>query len=171
MDSNISSQRSAMYKALAMGGTTNWASDLESYNDAPNTAKSWHSLKLNIKAGVDPYAEGDRHGNWTNISCDDPAVLNTMGLTPQERWGMLDAADAWSDAMNVYSEIDGPRGISFSTSVSNTIHGPEVGQCDRMIASNCAQTLQCSGFQGGGSGATGYEIWNSMVVINEVRRG
>lgn len=170
MDDDIRSERTALYQGLSMGGTTNWASDLETYNDAPNTDASWSSFKASIKIGVDPYSEGDRTGNWTDIDCDDQSVANVKGLTPQERWSMMDGADAWADVLEVWNDYDKPDGMIFTQSVSGTIHGPESANCGTLLdTNNCDQSLQCAGFIGGGSGAAAYEIWNSMVFIHEVR--
>jgi hypothetical protein len=170
MDDSIRSQRSALYKGLQMGGTTNWASDLESYNDAPTTDHSWDSFKLRIKSNVDPYAEGDRHGNWTSLGCDDPAVAGLKFYTPQQRWSMLDGPDAWSDVMKVFKTFDRPNHTNFTLSVSNTIHGPQGADCGSLLDNNnCGQTITCSVIEGGGSGPAAYEIWNSMVYIHEVR--
>lgn len=82
----------------------------------------------------------------------------------------MDGPDAWSDVIAVWNDFDKARGTHFTMSVSNTIHGPELADCASLLTTNnCEQTLQCIGFQGGGSGAAGYEIWNSMVIIHEVR--
>jgi hypothetical protein len=170
MDDNIRSQRSALYQGLNMGGTTNWATDLQSYHDAPNSNHSWDSYKTSIKAGVDPYTEGNRNGNWTSLTCSDPSVADLKHYTPRERWHMMDAPDAWSDVMNVYKTYDRPLKSSFTASVSNTIHGPEGADCGSLLdTNNCGQTFVCSQIQGGGSGPAAYEIWNSMVYIHEVR--
>ncbi|AEO70565.1 glycoside hydrolase family 18 protein [Thermothielavioides terrestris NRRL 8126] len=169
MDDTVRSERSKLYQGLAMGGTTNWASDLETFNPAPDATGSWDDFKLNIKIGNDPYAEGDRHGNWTQIPCDDPAVQD-ISMPSAERWNRLDGPDAWSDVISVWKDIDKAKGWTFTASISNTIHGPENADCGTLTdGNNCEQTLQCgSDFVGGGSGAVGYEIWNSMVSIHEI---
>jgi hypothetical protein len=170
MDDDIRSERSSLYQGLSMAGTTNWASDLETYNDAPSTDTTWSSYLSNIKLGVDPYAEGNRTGNWTDLGCDTQAVQDIKDLTPQQRWAMLDGADAWSDILDVWTQYDKGSGMSFTQSVSDTIHGPPSADCGTLLTTNnCEQTLQCAGFVGGGSGAVAYEIWNSMVYIHEVR--
>ena len=172
MDDSIRSERSSLYAGLGMGGTTNWASDLESYNDAPDEGTSWDSFMLSIKTGVDPYAEGDRNGNWTDIGCDDQSVQDIKDLSAEQRWTMMDGPDAWSDVVEVWKDFDQGKGESFTMSVSNVVHGPELADCGSLLdTNNCEQTLQCTGFVGGGSGAAGYEIWNSMVIVHEVRKG
>jgi hypothetical protein len=67
MDDSIRTARTALYKRLGMAGTTNWATDLEKYNDAPSMSKDWTAFRLSVKSGDKPYAEGDRHGNWADL--------------------------------------------------------------------------------------------------------
>ena len=62
MNDQIRSERTALYTALNMGGSTNWASDLETYNDAPG-GQSWSTFKLLVKSGLDPYDELNPTGN------------------------------------------------------------------------------------------------------------
>ncbi|KAH8885958.1 glycoside hydrolase family 18 protein [Thozetella sp. PMI_491] len=150
MDPDILAERQKLYARLEMGGITNWASDLESYNDAPEISGSC------------------RNGNWTSVTCHDPSVENIKGLAQDERWNQMDGPDAWTDVINVWKQYDKGH-TTFTMSVSNTIHGPEQANCGTLLSTkNCDQTLQCVGFQGGGSDAAGYEIWNSMVIIHEM---
>lgn len=169
MDSSILSERQTLYKGLELGGTTNWASDLETYNDAPSGSSSWAQFRLSISTGIDPYAEGNRTGNWTSISCDDPAVEN-LNLDPDVRWAEMDAPDAWTDVINVWTQYDSSK-TTFTESVSDTIHGPEDADCGSLLdGNNCQQTVTCATIEGSGTGAAGYEIWNSMVIVHEVRK-
>jgi hypothetical protein len=180
MDDAIRSQRTSLYQGLQMGGTTNWAIDLETYNDAP-IGGSWDNFKLSLKAGTDPYSEGPRSGNWTKIGCDDQSVEDIKDLTSAQRWTMMDGPDAWSDIVTTWKQDDRPTSASsveatnageFTQSVSNRIHGPQQANCGVLGAtSNCDQTLQCAGFIGDGSGAAGYETWNSFVMIHETYQG
>jgi hypothetical protein len=84
---------------------------------------------------------------------------------------MLDGSDAWSDVMKVWTDDQKPAGTHFTAGVSYTIDGPPSADCGTLaVTNNCEQTLQCdSNFEGGGSGAVGSEIWNSMVIIHEAR--
>jgi hypothetical protein len=83
---------------------------------------------------------------------------------------MMDGADAWADVINVWKTYDRVKGdLPFVESISDTIHGPESANCGILRdTSNCDETLVCNGFYGGGSGAAGYEIWNSFVIIHRV---
>ncbi|KAK8139989.1 hypothetical protein PG984_000055 [Apiospora sp. TS-2023a] len=168
MDDGILAQRAAVYRGMGMGGTTNWATDLETYHDAPDTSASWAAFRSSVAFGDDPYAEGNRTGNWSRIGCDDPSVQGLDFFSPAQRWAMMDARDAWADVRKVWTDIDHPKHWNFTKSVSNTIHGPEMASCAVIPHNNCDQTLQCASFVGGKSGAAGYEIWNSMVIIHEI---
>jgi hypothetical protein len=168
MSPEIKSSRQNLYQGMNMGGTTDWATDLEDFNDVPPPSTSWESLKLSVQSGQDPAEVGPRNGNWTTISCDDPSVTNLRVLTAGERWSQMDASDAWTDAVNVWKTVDkGHR--TFTASISDTLHGPTNADCGNLLGtSNCDQTLQCDGFIGKGSGAAGYAVWNSLVIIHEV---
>lgn len=54
MGDDIRAHCHQLYLALNMGGTTNWATDLEIYNDVPRPSDSWLDFKLSIKAGKYP---------------------------------------------------------------------------------------------------------------------
>lgn len=41
MSPDIKSARQSLYQGLSMGGTTDWASDLEAYNNVPPPSTSW----------------------------------------------------------------------------------------------------------------------------------
>jgi hypothetical protein len=62
MDDTIRSERNTLYTGLNMGGSTNWASDLETYNNAPG-GKTWPTYLLSVKSGIDPWAEVTPTGN------------------------------------------------------------------------------------------------------------
>jgi GH18 family chitinase len=57
MSSKTKQTRSTLYSAWGLGGTTDWASDLRTYNDVPKPAKSWAEFKMKVKSGEDPKSE------------------------------------------------------------------------------------------------------------------
>lgn len=84
MDDDVKASRTNTYKGLAMGGVTDWASDLQKYNDPPARSKSWTMFLARVKAGQDPSDIGGRNGNWTKISCklkseDEDSAPDTNG--------------------------------------------------------------------------------------------
>lgn len=171
MSPEVKASRQAAYKSLNMGGTTNWASDLETFHDPPSHSTSWPQFLYSVSSGLDPYQIGTRTGNWTELTCTDPAVEDIRFLTASQRWNMLDCSSAWMDAVNVWKNYDrSHNALTFTQSISATIHGPQMADCGSLTDfNNCDSTLQCDGFIGSGSGAAGYEIWNSMVIVHEVR--
>lgn len=170
MDDSIKSDRVAFYQGLEMGGGTLWASDLSEYNTAPYPSTSWTNFVELAGFGTDPYAEGNRTGNWTTLTCSDQSVTDLKDLTSKERWDQMDCPNAWADAVNVWLKIDQPaKSLTFTESISNTLHAPEMAACgDFKDTSNCVQTYTCAGVVGDGTGPAGYEIWNSMVIVHEV---
>ncbi|EGX87986.1 Glycoside hydrolase [Cordyceps militaris CM01] len=169
MSPEVLSYRTTVYKAFGMGGTSNWAIDLESYVDPPPGINSWPSFVIKARQGKDPWDYGKRHGNWTEIKCDDRSVVDLRGLSPQQRWSMMDAPDAWDDIIEVYKTIDRKTNREFSKSVSDTIHASEQARCGSMTErNNCESMRQCTDIVGSGTGPAGYEIWNSFVLIHEM---
>ncbi len=171
MTPDMKDVRKNYYKELGMGGITDWASDLEDYNDPPLHMGSWKAFIRTAEKGLDPYQVGTRSGNWTELTCTDRSVEDLRQLTPKQRWDMMDCQDAWNDALNVWRNIDiGKR--PFSRSISDTFHGPEMGACGNLLdTNNCQQTLQCDPFIGSGTGPAAYELYNSLALVHEVCAG
>ncbi|KAL4877049.1 hypothetical protein BJY04DRAFT_231180 [Aspergillus karnatakaensis] len=170
MSPQTKASRTNMYRILAMGGTSDWATDLQAYNDPPGEWKSWADFKMAIKNGEDPNQVGDRTGNWTEIPCTDKAVANPLSMSPSERWERLDAKHAWADVIEVWkAEHRDKSTYTFTASLSSIIKGPPNAQCGTLLeSSNCGQTLQCDGFETMSSGAAGWLIWNSLVVVHQM---
>lgn len=170
MSPEILSVRSGMYKALNMGGTTNWATDLEAYNDPPSGVKDWGNFKLQIKAGANPLHAGDRNGNWTKLTCDDPYYVEIYDYTSKQRWAALDAKDAWQDIVRDWKEHrkSNPND-SFTRFVAYLIGGPSLAECGEIRSgSSCRDTRDCKEFSNGKSGPAAALIWNSLVSISSV---
>ncbi len=168
MSPEVKSTRILLYKQLSMGGVTNWAADLEDYHDPPPPTASWDQVILDIKVNIDPLElAGSRTGNWTSVTCDDPA-MDASEYTPAQRWSMMDGDHAWADVLNHWTTVDRPAGTkSFSQSISDSIQGPAGVDCGTFAkSSNCAATVRCATYRG--IGAAGTEIWNSLVIIHEV---
>ena len=81
---------------------------------------------------------------------------------------MMDGPNAWSDVIGMWQKIDKASGMTFSHSIAASVNGPENADCSTLArTNNCEQTVSCPK---GDTAAAGYEIWNSFVYINEVRR-
>lgn len=172
MDDDIRASRNTLYAGLNMGGTTNWASDLDSFHDVPKPMTSWAQFKQVVIGGGDPWNEGPRSGNWTDIGCHSQAAEDDEGLSPKERWDGMDCDSAWNDAIDRWNNNHkgDKSGFSFSESVSKTLNGPAGGHCETLTdMSNCNQNLLCPGFDDGEyGGAAGWAIWGSFVYIHEM---
>lgn len=172
MSPKVRATRTKMYKSLNMGGTSDWAIDLEDYHDVPvkSVTSNWRVFKEYIKAGLNPYHKRERNGNWTSLTCTDPAVEDNDYLTPSERWSRLDCPDAWKDVVDIWKTYyRGKSGKKFSEAVSNILHGPQGVECGTLLSSsNCHSTKECTDFVGSGTGPAGYEIFNSFVSIHGV---
>ncbi|KAI1120979.1 hypothetical protein F5Y10DRAFT_289094 [Nemania abortiva] len=169
MDEEKKSTRRALYQFLQMGGTTDWAVDLESFQQTPANLTDWNTFVLQIKSGIDPFIQGTRTGNWTTLTCEDRAVVDLANLTPQERWGMLDCQTAWEDAVRVWKEFDRSRkDLYFSESIANTFHVFEntIGCINLASWGNCDQVALCEMHKG--SGPAAYLVWNSLVTVHEI---
>ncbi|KAJ5726918.1 Glycoside hydrolase superfamily [Penicillium malachiteum] len=176
MSDGIKTSRKSVYQGLSMGGWTDWATDLQEYNDAPFTSTSWTSFISDAVLDVDPYEEGNRTGNWTSLTCTDPAVQDALYMSCSERWAELDASNAWSDAIKVWTTIDEPKlgddEPEFTLSIMNTFHAGESMNCGRVAPDgSCFTTQSCDWFEGfgdgtGDSGPAAMLIYNSITVIN-----
>jgi hypothetical protein len=57
MDDTIRASRQSLYQSLNMGGSTDWATDLEAYNDPPFPTTSWAEFISDAINGIDPLAD------------------------------------------------------------------------------------------------------------------
>jgi hypothetical protein len=67
MDESIRNSRASRYQGLSMGGTTNWAIDLEAFHEAPNPQNSWPAFKLAASTSVS--IDGSCGANNGGASC------------------------------------------------------------------------------------------------------
>lgn len=177
MDEATRNHRTSIYKHFGMGGTSNWAIDLEAYNDVPqqfnpdgdSSPPTWTSVKSTIIGGHAPNAvRGSRNGNWSHLKCTDPAVVGKDFYTSAQRWQMLDASDAWLDAISEFKTQDRPRDRSLTTSLADTYHDVEGFMCHNMDNGACATTTDCMKFEAEGSGPAAFLIHKSLVAIHMV---
>ncbi|PLB35221.1 putative class V chitinase [Aspergillus candidus] len=55
MSPAIKTARKTVYKNLNMGGSSDWATDLQEYNDPPNNGTTWAEFKKAVNNGEDPW--------------------------------------------------------------------------------------------------------------------
>lgn len=169
MSASTKKTRAALYTAWGMGGTTDWASDLQSYNDVPAPAASWAIFKETIYAGGQPKTDQSRNGNWTSFKCSQDVIENPRDYTPSERWNLMSTNEAWEDVIRIWEDTDSKRNMDFSESVSDTVNADSVAKCHQLLGSNCDGPVSCSqGYDADSSGVGGYFIWLSFTEIHKM---
>ena len=180
--------RIQLYNTYNFLGSNDWAVDLEDFHEPPGPSNSepesfslkltWDMFKANVKSsGIATCNQSLQTGTWVSIPCTVPETSNILQYSPQERWKALDCDSAWSDAMTRWFGCDKPsQNGTFSESVANFVHVPPLAKCgDLANANNCDATLGCEAHNAdvdditAKTGACGYEIWNSTVMVHEVR--
>ncbi|KAJ2984421.1 hypothetical protein NUW58_g6066 [Xylaria curta] len=158
--------RAALYQSLKMGGTADWAIDLQTYRDVPKGHKGWNNWILTIRAGMDPSYEGDRGGNWTNLVCTNPVITESQRYTPTEQWQLLDCQDAWNDATQTWKDLyRGKGGSRFSRIISQIFRYP-IADCGQLDNGGCNSFQQCN--MDAGTGPAGSLVWNSLVTTHMI---
>jgi hypothetical protein len=162
--------RETVYKAFGMGGTTDWAVDLQKYNDVPEPSKSWAIFKQQAGAGFDPKDDNKRTGNWTDLDCMTPVIRNIKGFTAKARWKEAGTDGAWDDLIHIW-EKDKKRGYSFSRSISANLHIKTRTNCSKIMDPNCGLEEECTkAMDGDLSGPAGMFIWNSLAKVHHMYR-
>ncbi|KGO73174.1 Glycoside hydrolase, superfamily [Penicillium italicum] len=82
MSAATKATRAALYKAWGLGGTSDWASDLQTYNEVPKPAKSWDAFFKRVLDGEDPEVDDTRNGNWTEFNCDHEMTVHPTAYLP-----------------------------------------------------------------------------------------
>ncbi|TQS33943.1 hypothetical protein Golomagni_05697, partial [Golovinomyces magnicellulatus] len=113
MDPEVRNRRVGLYKMMNLGGTTNWALDLESFHNPPADSgrKTWGGVFLEHRGDNDGTVLP--HGDWTNLTCQNKYAYDPFDkYTTLERWRNLFAADAWDDVLQdwkTYKEKHGGK--------------------------------------------------------------
>ncbi|KAI0467015.1 hypothetical protein F4859DRAFT_518632 [Xylaria cf. heliscus] len=164
MSESRKTTRAALYQSLKMGGTADWAIDLQTYRDVPKGKKGWNNWILTINAGIDPSYEGNRGGNWTDLLCTDPVVTMSQRYTPAEQWQMLDCQDAWEDSTQTWKDLYREEHISTFSKVMAQIFRYPITDCGYLDDGGCNSFRQCN--MDAGSGPAGSLVWNSLVTTH-----
>jgi GH18 family chitinase/LysM repeat protein len=184
MDDKTKETRRAIFSSLNMGGSANWATDLEIYNPAPARSDSWPAYKKAIANGGDPNQVEPPTGDWNKITCDAEVIKNLRSYTSSQRWDALKVKDAWDYAVGIWKKTDrDAKTFTFSQSIWLSLHGPQQTNCN-LIDGTCDSFKTCVEFQGIGAGGktvltsilnlpmlmklAAYELWNSLAFINSV---
>ncbi|KAF3392821.1 hypothetical protein F1880_008720 [Penicillium rolfsii] len=163
MSPEIRESRVSKYQSLNMGGSVNWATDLESFEEAPTG--NWSDFKAAILAKKNPLEGSDLHdGNWSSLTCDDEYYTATPYYTPAQRWAALDVDDAWDDMMKAYKHYrDTVNKMSFTGYVGYLIGKQDSNDCGAIVSSGgCGGTVDC----GNGRSPAEVLIWESLNKIS-----
>ncbi|RHZ62529.1 hypothetical protein CDV55_107218 [Aspergillus turcosus] len=159
--------RSSLYAAWGLGGTTDWATDLQAYHDVPKPAYSWANFIELARAGEDPKTDHTRNGNWTDFDCTAPAVVDFLDYTPSQRWRLMGADAAWDDIVRIWKDTDSHRdGVNFTESVESTTHFGGQAGCGDLTTAGC-NIVECEkGADSETSGPAAQFISNSLAEIH-----
>lgn len=134
MNEAVRSSRTNLYKGYNLGGTTNWAVDLDKFYDPPRLLEgsdvtlSWASIKQNVKSTGDASScdQESRTGTWVTKECTQDEIVSPTSYLSSERWARLDADHAWNDAKVRWLFCDKPsKNATFSTSMAQFFHTTE----------------------------------------------
>ncbi|KAL2821615.1 chitinase [Aspergillus granulosus] len=142
MSASTKKTRTSLYGAWGLGGTSDWASDLQTFHAVPPPLSTWTQFKAAIKTGENPKTDTSRNGNWTDFDCEDPLVVSFAYYTPSDRWTELGANAAWADVIRIWEDTDEPNGISFHDSVEMTTHFGADMDCGNLLSESCSR-LEC----------------------------
>jgi hypothetical protein len=162
--------RTTLYSSWGMGGTTDWAVDLQQYHDPPAPSTSWNGFKLSILAGDDPKYDRSRSGTWTTHDCTHDMIVAEFDDPPSVRWETLGAEDAWRDVVRIWKDNDKRREIGFIQSVTSTLHIGGDSNCGFLLADSCQAEPCPDGANGNTSGPAAELIWNSMVKLHKFHK-
>lgn len=112
---------------------------------------------------------GARTGNWTKISCDDPAVQD-QDTPAGQQWSQLGAPAAFKDAVEYFTSHDRAAGKTLLESVLVTIGADRGLPCQDIDGVDCSSpsTTDCDKFKKNGTGPAGMLIRNSFENIHKV---
>jgi hypothetical protein len=171
MSAATKATRTALYAAWGLGGTSDWASDLQKYHDVPAPSESWPFHKKVILAGDNPKVDHSRNGNWTEMDCTHEMIVDSTWYTPSDRWKSLNADAAWADVVRIWTNTDEARvGVSFMKSVSTTLHIGAEGGCGDLTDDSCIKKDCPNGANGDTSGPAAQLIWNSLVKVHMLHK-
>ncbi|KAF3225838.1 hypothetical protein TWF106_001711 [Orbilia oligospora] len=163
--------RTTLYARWGMAGTTDWASDLQTFHNPPRPRKDWPSFVALAASGADPKEDTTTIGKWKTFDCTHPVVVDEFRDSPSERWKALDADSAWREVVTKWFNTDKHNGIAFVESVARTLKmGGDMG-CWSMneVYDHCHGPTECEkGLDGPLSGPAAELIWRSLVRIHQM---
>jgi GH18 family chitinase len=171
MGSNMKALRATLYALWGLGGTTDWASDLQAFHPVPKPQENWNMFKQLILAGKNPKSDTTRTGDWTPLQCTEDATVWKYDYTASQRWELLRADAAWADIVRIYRDTDIDNDLLFMQSVSQTLNMVSEADCGTFDLANdhCDEMQECpEGANNDYSGPAAELIWNSLAKIHQM---
>jgi hypothetical protein len=169
MSSATKKVRTTLYTAWGMGGTTDWATDLQTYHPVPAPAKDWPTFIALTLAGENGKADHTRDSSWTQFDCTHPVTVDPLYYYPDYRWKTLNADAAWQDVVRIWQETDSKLpNVKFMASVTQTLR-MESAHCELIDNCSCDNIRPCPpGANGPESGPAAGLIWDSLMRIHSM---
>ncbi|SPO01630.1 related to RF2 protein [Cephalotrichum gorgonifer] len=166
--------RSTLYASLGMGGTTDWASDLQEFHSPPKPAKDWASFISLAASGSNPKEDTTSIGTWKTFDCTHEVIDTPHYFTPSARWKAVDTDSAWQEVIDKWLNTDSTNNMNFIESVQQTLKmGAEMG-CETMDprTDHCHGPTECEkAADGEKSGPAAQFIWSSLINIHTMHHG
>ncbi|PYH81652.1 hypothetical protein BO82DRAFT_383487 [Aspergillus uvarum CBS 121591] len=149
MTNTTKSTRTSYYQGLNMGGTTEWAIDLEAFVTSPTDATAFGECLVELKAEID---DDDTEFVSMNLTCSDPSSSESSLQASEERG--VAAYVNWLVEDIYKSPYEWTRRMFESTGAGST-------QCDLYPDGECPfPTGFCSDYN------VSAEYWAEFVVAN-----
>ncbi|GKU21122.1 unnamed protein product [Fusarium langsethiae] len=169
MSPSTKKARESVYKGFGMGGTTDWAVDLQEYHDVPRPSKSWAIFKEDVARDYDPKLDNERTGNWTDLDCSSDVIQHIKGKSAPAAWKESGADDAWKDIMKTWKDLDEDRKYTLSRSITTNLRIEARPNCQSLKDEACNDILEClETMNGEFSGPAAKFIWNSLARVHRM---
>ena len=173
MGSTTKQTRATLYAAWGMGGTSDWASDLQKYYPVPGPLEDWPTFKDTINLGQSPMVKKTRSGSWTKIHCDSKFAGTDSLYSGADRWRGLEADAAWGDILAIWRTSDHPGDpdLMFTKSVTRTLGAGPDGTCGEIKTAydHCdTYFMECPRVAEKDSGAAVEVVWNSLITVHRM---
>jgi hypothetical protein len=170
--------RSTIYQDLNMGGTSDWAHDLETFTVLERQSSGSLLSSRFTKKGVD---NGDPIGtpHWYDLSCKMDEV-DQADMDRKKRWDGVMADEAWADAIKAYVTRKRDTGSFSSWIIGKFFRGDQGLNCGTVLAASQCQIRQATCYDKDNkppilttnpverTGPAGMFITNSFVRLEEV---
>ncbi|KAB5511420.1 hypothetical protein GE09DRAFT_690361 [Coniochaeta sp. 2T2.1] len=165
--------RQKLYTSYGMAGTTDWASDLQTFNPPPKPYTEWGSFIARAAVGSNPKEDTNTSiGNWKTFDCTADAIADWSNakLTPSDRWKAMDSDSAWSEVTKKWFDTDKDNFLTFEKSVGLTLKQASGTGCSLFNAQDhCDGATECEpGLNGPLSGPAAKFIWESLIQIHSM---